>query len=102
MEEIRQARENVSHSDVRTELESITASLREMLDSAAGERTVGDVAFADSDFPGASPDPDDLRELEKNLRKLAANTDREDVRTHLESAQRKLSLYRNEREEHED
>lgn len=99
--EIEQARSGVSDSDVRTQLESITTSLQEMLDTAAGERTDGDEAFGDTDISGAAPSDDNLLELEGNLDKLAENTDREDVQDHLENARRKVAAYRTELQDDE-
>jgi len=97
MDEIGQARERVQHTDVRTELESITTSLQEMLDAEAGEETDPDEAFAETPFQGAAPSPDNVEELETHLLKLAENVERADVRTHLEAAQRTLASYRIER-----
>lgn len=99
--EIERARSAISDSEVRTQLESITVSLQEMRDSAAGERTDGDEAFADVDVSGTTPSDDNLRELEDNLTKLAENMDQEDVRSHLENAQRTIGAYRTELESDE-
>lgn len=101
MAEIEQARSDVAHSDVRTELESITASLQEMLDTEAGEQTDAEVAFGDTDFSGAAPHADHLLELEKNLVKLAENTDQQGVGAHLETAHRKIANYRTEKRDGE-
>jgi hypothetical protein len=96
MAEIEAARSDVTHSDVRTQLESITTSLQEMLDTAAGEQTEGDVAFANTEVAGTAPTDDDLLELERSLNKLVENTERESVQTHLENAHEKIANYRTE------
>lgn len=101
MAEIKQARSDVEHSDVRTELESITASLQEMLDAESGEQTDAEVAFGDTDFSGSAPHEDNLLELEKHLVKLADNTDQRNVQNHLENANRKIAHYRTEQQEGE-
>lgn len=94
MAEIERARSDVSHSDVRTQLDSVTTSLQEMLDTEAGEKTDAEAAFGDADFAGAAPNADNLRELEVTLDTLAENTDRGEVRTHLERARRRIAAYR--------
>lgn len=96
MGEIHHARSDVSHADVRTQLESITASLQEMLDTEAGERTDGEVAFGDTSFEGTAPTGDNLSQIEESLRQLADNAEQEDVRNHLESARKKIAQYRTE------
>lgn len=92
--EIERARESVTDTEVRTKLDSINTSLQEMLDTAAGEETDGDIAFADSDVAGTAPTGDNLRELEENLLELAERTDHRPVRDHLEAAQRRVESYR--------
>ena len=99
MTEIKQARSDVSQTDVRTELESITASLQQMLDAEDDEQTDAEVAFGDTDFTGAAPHADHLAELEEHLEKLAENADQEDVRNHLETAQQRIADYRHEKQE---
>lgn len=101
MTEIHRAQDGVSETDVQTELQSIAASLQELSDAEAGERTDGEVAFADSDFVGADPDEDTLQSLERQLDTLAENVDRDGVREHLRTARDRLAAYRAEREDGE-
>lgn len=101
MGEIDRARDGVDQPDVRTELDSIGASLQEMLDTEAGERTDADVAYADTDFAGAAPSADNLRQLEANLRKLAERADEGEVRDHLDAARQRIVAYRTQRESRE-
>lgn len=97
--EIARARSSVSDTEVRTKLESITASLQEMLDAEEGEQTDADVAFGDTDFAGTAPDDDNLEELGDNLLELAENVDQQDVQEHLQAAQQQLLEYRSGRDE---
>lgn len=99
--EIERAQESVTDTEVRTKLDSIDTSLQEMFDTAAGEETNGDIAFANSDFAGAAPTGDNLRELEENLLELAEKTERPEVRDRLEAAQRHVATYRAESREGE-
>lgn len=102
MVEIEAAKSDVSHGDTRTELESIAASIQEMIDTAADEPTDPDVAFGDTDFAGAAPRFDHLVELEQNLYELSENVDQDQVSTHLETAHRQVAEFRSEHEDREE
>ena len=92
--EIEQARDEISKTEVRTELESIAASLQEMRDAEADEKTEGDVAFGGEEFTGTDASADHLQELESHLLKLAKEIDQEPAQDHLESAQGILATHR--------
>ncbi|MDG5776575.1 hypothetical protein VB773_22630 [Haloarculaceae archaeon H-GB2-1] len=94
MDEIDRATSAVSHNDVRTELQSISAVLQEVLDAAVDEPTDGDVAFADLDFEGSPANAATLTKIEDNLVELAANADDSIVQSHLATAQRAVERYR--------
>lgn len=95
MAEIERARDAVEKSEVRTRLDSIGASLEEMLDTEAGNLSDAEPALADTEFEGAAPYPDHLEELEANLRDQAEETDDGSVRDHLETARQRIAAYRN-------
>lgn len=97
--EVERAQDSVTDTEIRTKLDSINTSFQEMFDTAAGEETNGDGAFADSDFAGAAPTDHNLRELEENLLELAEKTERPEVRDHLEAAQQHVANYRTESQE---
>lgn len=92
--DIDRAREGIDATDVRTNLDSIKASLQEMLDTAAGVQSDADAAFGDTQFDGAAPSADNLRELETNLRDQQTNADSEDVADHLERARERIERVR--------
>lgn len=88
--EIELARDVLERPGVRTKLDSIAASLVEMIDTEAGELTPGEEAFADADFAGAAPSSDNLADLEGELAELAAEMDAEG-RGHLEAARQRVA-----------
>lgn len=92
--EIVQAEEHVTKTEVRTKLDSITTSIQEIEDAAAGERTDGDIALADSEVVGAPPRDETLQQVEENLLDLAEATDDADVREHLSNARLHVEKYR--------
>lgn len=94
MTEIEHAEETITVTEVRTKLDSIETSLQEMLDTAAGEETEGDIALADTAVAGSAPNDDNLRELEENLAELAEETDDPEVSTHLTAGRRHIKAYR--------
>lgn len=91
--EIERARDAVESADVRTKLDSIAESLNEMIDTAVGEETGDDEAFADASFAGAAASPDNLEELENALAGLAEDSTGE-ASGHLEAARRHIASVR--------
>lgn len=98
MAEIDDAEEDVQNTEVRTKLDSIGASLQEMLDTLAGDETSNEVVLADSNVSGAAPHDDHLEAIETNLQELAENADDPDVRKRLGRARRHVRNYREETE----
>lgn len=98
MAEIDDAEEDVQDAEIRTKLDSIGASLQEMLDTLAGEETSNEVVLADSDVTGAAPHDDHLVEIETNLEELAENAEDPEVRKRLGRARRHVRNYRDEAE----
>lgn len=96
MEEIQQARSDVSKTEDRTKLESVTTSLEEMRDTAIGEPTDPDGTFGDTEVEGVAPARDNLIELEKSIGGLADNVEQQEVQRHLETAREHIAQYRTE------
>lgn len=95
MTEIERARDAVEKSDIRSQLDSIGASLQEMLDTEAGNPTDAGPALGRTEFEGAAPYADHLEELESNLREQAEEAETTAVRDHLETARERIADYRN-------
>lgn len=93
IEEIRRASGAVKEPDATTKLESIAASLREMIDTREGERTDADEAFGDVDFEGSAPSEDNVAEVEEQLAGLAEETN-DDARAHIEAALGRIASFR--------
>lgn len=99
MAEIDRAEEHVRKTEVRTKLDSIGASLQEMIDAMSGEETSGDVVLGDTETAGAAPSDENLEEVESNLLELAEETEDPDVREHLSTARLRVEKYRTGTEE---
>lgn len=91
--ELQSASEAVQKTDVRTQLDSLSVSLDEMVDAEEGRLTDSDEAFADVDFQGTPPQSDDIGEIEAKLRGLSEETTG-DAREHIDTARRALASYR--------
>ena len=91
--ELELAADAVEKTDVRTQLDSLAVSLDEMVDAEEDRLTDSDEAFADVDFPGTPPHPDDIGEIEEKLRGLSEETTG-DAQRHIDAARRALASYR--------